>query len=336
MPRPMPTVVSLARDLRSEIEGLPRVSALLAGFFGSADQETAGVDRIVANLRHQPELAAWILRQANSGLYHQQRALRSLTDAAVVLGLEAVTSLTFAACSRPLLLVDPTPYPGSRRSFWLHGLATGCAAAELARILGPRSPLTPDTARLAGLVHDVGKRLVAPRWPRGQEPPCGTMDEHHAVGFDHALASAAVCHHWGLPSRVIAAVSAHHEPNPVGAAALLGAANELMKHWQVGPAVYPRFTDEIPEGRLAAVLGDLAPDAGALRRWAEALPPCIEGLDEMLRWSERPDMPEAGAASPEGELETVSVAGPRSSRSRHRTRGRQRASARGRRHSSSK
>jgi len=314
-----PTVSSLARDLAPEIASLPRLTALLSGFLSHADDDVAGFEAITQSLLDDAPLTEWILRQANSGLYHQQRPLTSVAEAGVVLGLEALKKLTFAAGSRGLLHVDPFPYPGTRRSGWLHGMAVGCAAAELAAILGPRSPLTPGSARIAGLVHDLGKRLVAPRWPRDLAPPRGVESEWPVVEFDHALASAAVAQTWGLPAPIVESVAAHHDAAPVAGAALLAAANTLMNHWQVGPTVYPQPRDDAPYGRLAALLGVLSPDTADLEQWVESMIPVVQGLDEMLRWSDRPAAPRLTSAPTPASTSTPTAAGSsRRTRSRRR------------------
>jgi len=327
--RDLPT---LCRDLAPEIARLPRQAAMLDGFLTRAGQECAGVDAIAAHLSGDPAIGAWILRQANSGYCNQQRRLHDLGEACVVLGLEPVSRLAYAACSEDLLQHDPAPYRGTPRGSWLHGLAVGCGAAHLAVGLGPSSPLAPEAARIAGLLHDVGKLLVAARWPRDAATPAGVDHEAAVLGFDHAMASAAVAATWGLPREVINAIADHHAHAPTSGGALVAAANHLMTCWRVGTATYPCVDTEPPLERLAALLAVIRPRPELLSRWCQGCVPVVTGLDEMLRWSQRPSAPDLTGAAPPPPATPSSATAVQRRRSRRRHNERREHSGRGRRH----
>lgn len=313
-PTRAPDLPTLRRDLAREIARLPRLAAMLDGFLSQAGQATASVEAITSHLAQDRTIRDWILRQANSGFCKQQRPLRDLGDASVVLGLEAVSRLAYAACTEGLLLHDPEPYPGTPRGAWLHGLSVGCAAAHLATVLGPAAGLAPEAARLAGLLHDVGKRLVGGRWPRNAPPPAGPDHEAAVVGFDHATASAAVAATWGLPVAVIDAIAGHHAEAPAGGAAVVAAADLLMSRWRVGTSTYPHVDAELPLDDLARILAMAAPPPGLLERWCGACAPVVTGLDEMLRWSQRPAAPALAPLA----LEPATAPAQRSRQSRRR------------------
>ena len=332
------SLTALREALAPEIADLPRLSAMIDGFLARGADSTASVGAITAGLAAEPALAAWVLRQANSGYQGLARAVGDCGEACVVLGLEPVTRLVYAACSRDLLLYDPAPYPGPARGPWLHGLATAAATTALARLLGVRSPLAPEAARVAGLLHDAGKRLVAGRWPAGAgEAPATPAHERQRLGFDHAAASAALARTWELPPAIVTAVANHHDPAPEGGAALVHAADVLMNAWSVGAAPYPRPDATPPHDELVGLVTRLGGDEDLVARWCDALPPVISGLDEMLRWSQRPspparpapDMPAASGAS--GEPETDGSRTRRSRRSHERDRRSRRAGRRDRR-----
>lgn len=306
----------LCRDLAPEIARLPRQAAMLDGFLSRAGQACASVGSIAEHLSRDPSIRAWILRQANSGYCNQQRQLDDLADACVVLGLEPVSRLAYAACSQDLLRHDPAPYRGTPRGTWLHGLAVGCAAAHLARLLGPASPLAPEAARIAGLLHDVGKLLVASRWPSHATTPAGTDHEAAVVGFDHAMASAAVATTWSLPRALVDAIADHHSEAPPAGGALIAAADLLMVRWCVGSATYPRLDADPPLDGLAAMLSAFRIRPGMLARWCEDCVPVIAGLDEMLRWSQRPATPDLVGTTPPASHPSAAVAGGRRSRRR--------------------
>lgn len=295
------TPADLIRDLAREIDALPPLSSLIERFVGCVDCAVATATDIGRILERDPTLRDWVLRRANSGFCKLSRPILTVTDACVVLGIEPVTQLVYAACSRDLLHHDLAAYGWTRRGFWLHGLAVGTAAARLARQLGPRSPLSTEGARLAGLVHDAGRILVANRLPISRDGWTGdTTLEHSTVGFDHAMASAAIAAEWALPAKVVEAAAGHHFETPSGSAALVAAADTLMLAWDVGPGTYPRCDRDVPLPELQRLLDPFGLDRQSIVAWCDELPPIVTFLDDMLKVSNRPvplDIPAAPAKS---------------------------------------
>lgn len=111
--------------------------------------------------------------------------------------------------------------------YWTHSLAVGVAASGLAASCG----LEPGVARAAGLLHDVGKLVLASTLP-AQYRSCVLQAissralihqaERIALGMDHASVGGCVLHTWRVPGMVVTAVSEHHRPPQLGRLSLLG------------------------------------------------------------------------------------------------------------------
>ncbi len=102
-----------------------------------------------------------------------------------------------------------------QRSFWLHSIGTGIAAQVLAR----HSGLDAEQAFTAGLLHDIGKLVLAAYFEDDFARVLAWRDEHDCLireaeqvvlGFDHTEIGARVAQHWKLPRLLVNAIRFHH------------------------------------------------------------------------------------------------------------------------------
>jgi HD-like signal output (HDOD) protein len=298
---PLPgDLAGLARALAPEIATLPRVSRVVDRFLRDAGRDTASAEDIAAALELDEVLRGWVLRHANSGFAHLQRPVTSVGEACVVLGLQPVSRLVYAACTRDLLAHPFSRYRYPGHGFWLHALSVGTAARRLTVRLGATAPLGAEEAMVAGLLHDVGKLLLDQRLPPHPERQPSVADERAHAGVDHGLLSAAVMRTWGLPARPIAAVAGHHTEPLTPAARVIAASDLLVRHWGAGIWTYVRTDLPPPLRDLAELTGPLGVDLDALQRWCDELPPLIGGLQEMVRvlgHGTPPDLPDGAPAA---------------------------------------
>jgi putative nucleotidyltransferase with HDIG domain len=276
-------VQQVGRDLANQIAELPRLSIVVDRFLQHAGRDTATVAEIADVLKLDPVLQAWVLRQANSGFCKLNRPINTVAEACIVLGIGPVTRLVYAACTRDLLRrrLFCYNYPGN--GFWLHGLAVGAASRRLAGLLGDSSPISPEAAQVAGLLHDVGKLLIDSGLPKAGGPRVVTLaEERRFAGLDHGIHSAAIADTWSLPADIILAVALHHGDNPAPQARILALSDLLMTHWKVGTDVYPHLDREPPWQQLFSMATPLGVDEKHVQRWCRDLPTLIAGLSEMV------------------------------------------------------
>ncbi len=279
-----PDLSTLACDLEPEIAGLPRLSRVVERFVRDAGRDTASADDFAAALDLDPVLRSWVLRQANSGFCNLNRPVSSVTQACVVIGVGPLSRLVYAACTRDLLRQRLVSYRYPGQGFWLHGLAVSAAAGSLVERVGERAGLAPEEARVAGLIHDVGKLLLDQRLPREGGPRHVPLsEERRFLGADHGLVSAAVAQQWSLPATVIEAVANHHDPEPEPGARCLAVSDRLVRHWGLGIWTYARLDLEPPWRELGELSAPLGLEQDGLAVWCEALKPILAGLEDMVR-----------------------------------------------------
>lgn len=97
-------------------------------------------------------------------------------------------------------------------AFWRHALETAYAARLAGRASGYGSP---ETLFLTGLLHDLGRLIVARRLPDLYESLLSPSPrEMQALGTSHAEIGACWAERWGLGRPVSEAARHHHTPPP--------------------------------------------------------------------------------------------------------------------------
>ncbi len=192
----------------------PAVNRLL-GMLAKRDVDLAGLARTI---KADPTLTGHILSAANSAFFNRGAQVQSIEEAVTRLGL---TKLRRIALSKSVLRIFrglPTPDGWSMTRFQLHSAATGAAAEILCEFLPVEDS---DSAFLGGLMHDVGKVLIACGQParfleiEGMVACTGrsqTEFEREILGTDHAELSALAVAKWELPYPLSMAVANHHNP----------------------------------------------------------------------------------------------------------------------------
>jgi HD-like signal output (HDOD) protein len=213
------------RQLQTRLPGLPVISATYTrvaqkvGSPGTTSHDIADV------LEYDPLLSAELLQIVNtSGLSLDQRVIET-ADAVALLGLPAVQSLALAW---PLFHPnDAVQAAGlSMEALWDHAFLVAQHARQITLKQTGNARLADD-AYTAGLLHDVGRLLLAASQPekyaavlaaaRQQARPLHEV-ETAQLGFNHAQAGACLLARWGMPTPIIEATAAHHAPGQAGSA----------------------------------------------------------------------------------------------------------------------
>lgn len=226
--QPLPAGARAAPPLGDTLPSAPHVVSRLVAL---TDRD-ADTRELLAAIERDPALTARILRTANSPFFAQTRNVTSVKRAVVVLGLPMVRNLTLG-----LTVWDATTsHIAARdaRRLWEHSLAVATVAQHLATHTRACSAADAFTA---GLLHDVGKLVLARQFPDAYRPllvPTPVRSrlpalERAAVGHDHAEIGALLFERWRLPKLLIEAVARHHEePLAPDEAGVVAAANLLL------------------------------------------------------------------------------------------------------------
>ena len=181
----------------------------------SAESDTSS-EELQDLIRRDQALSAQLLRIANSAMFGRMREVVTLTEAIMTLGFSTARSVVIASSVKNLFTRGPASL--LERSLWEHALASAITGSALCRCL--RFPMAEEVF-LAGLIHDIGKSVMALKFPEAYGALLRDLRDHggdglslelDAFGFDHAMVGEALLESWNLAEGIEAVVRWHHDP----------------------------------------------------------------------------------------------------------------------------
>jgi putative nucleotidyltransferase with HDIG domain len=230
-PRELAEAIRRAMDLRdrlkderlkrlvSEIHALPSIPSLYLELLKALQDEEVAAERVARIVGRDMGMCAKMLQLVNSPVFGLPQPLADATEAVIYLGVDTVKSLVLSL--QVFSLFERVSVKNfSYRELWTHSLATGVWAKRIAEVENP-DPLMSDQSFTAGLLHDVGKLVLA----QGLPGRFGKAIEVHfaknipvweaemeVFNATHAEVGAYLLGLWGLPDAVVEAVALHHNP----------------------------------------------------------------------------------------------------------------------------
>jgi len=208
-----------------------------------ADPE-ASVKDVVKLVEQDVSISAKILQLVNSAFFGLPREISTLNTAVSYLGIDMLQNLVLSA--EVFRVFESTAkLPGfSFEEVHEHSQLTAKIASHT-----PVPAAVHSAAVVAGLLHDVGKLVLATRSPKHfaravkgateEKRPLFEV-EQELMGVSHAEVGAYLLGIWGLPCPVVEAVAHHHHPERVpqgmlDAVAIVHVANYLAHENPVRP-----------------------------------------------------------------------------------------------------
>lgn len=217
-------------------------------------------------------LTARLLKMVNSSFYGYEARIETVSRAVTVIGLRELRGLVIAASAVEMFSNVPEESLNKVR-FWRHSLYCGV----IARLLAEKcNVLHSERLFVAGLLHDIGKLIIAQRLPDvakevldeiqlGQRPALEI--EKELLGFTHAEVGCELMTSWNMPETLINSVSHHHDPR----ASKNGVIETCLVH------IANSLTDEAENGL------DMKMKSDALKKEVDPFAWETTGLDESVK-----------------------------------------------------
>jgi len=212
-----------------DLPPLPAVAVRAMSLAHDPDATAGDLTRVVAT---DAALAARVLKISRSVTYLRRQPPRTLQEAIVTVGFQALRKILIAASARAAY----GAHDATAEALWRHALATALAADEVAVEKGERRG---GDAFIAGLLHDVGKLVfhLADPVAFARLGHADEAMETEVCGATHAAVGGCLAEKWGLETEVVEAVMFHHAADAEGLARRVAIADRIAHQIGFGSVV---------------------------------------------------------------------------------------------------
>jgi HD-like signal output (HDOD) protein len=173
------------------------------------------IQEVVQLVSTDPELAARILRVANSPSLGLKCQVKELSRAIVVLGYAEVKALALRTCLDGML--DTVSFRSISERLWRHSYMCSVAALNMAQTC---RKVQPPLASTLGLLHDFGRLAISvldtalfyelERGKVAEDSEMRLRREENALGICHGPLGALITRQWGLPEDLVQGINYHN------------------------------------------------------------------------------------------------------------------------------
>ncbi len=213
------TADPVAKRVICQIRQLPSHPTVYSELMKKLQSPEGDLEEVAMLIAQDPAMCAKMLKLVNSAFFGLSQEICSAFEAVLVLGIERTKSLIlftqyvslFRASKHPLFSID---------ELWNHSLVTASIARWILQA-ETREAARADEAFTAGLLHDIGKLMLAANLPEmydralkleRNQSVASWQAEREALGVSHDTVAAGLLGLWGLPLQILEAIAGHHRP----------------------------------------------------------------------------------------------------------------------------
>ena len=221
-------VLQFLQELSDSPPELPYEPTLFPMLFAiTREGSRASVTDLSQLIKKSQKLAARVLAVANSPAYAPAEKISSIERAVAVLGFNEVRSIIIMASASCMAHKSLLPVHFDGVELWRHQILTAEIVKTLALLASAQRPqqmgqfaLAPDELYAAGLLHDIGKVVLAAYRPQvwadiygltGPELSFAGAEQQY-WGLTHGTIAAQVLRIWELPPLLTDVIEWHNHP----------------------------------------------------------------------------------------------------------------------------
>ncbi len=204
-------------DACPKLASLQSINSALAGLIKSEQSITGQIAEII---RRDPSLTARLLRMVNSVYFGLSAKVNNIEEAVFYLGLRQIRELSMATpVIEDLEKINRSTLRLPWRDLWKHSIGSAIMTREI--LATTQLHIDDDTDYIVGLLHNVGKVILASTFPEefarivggsysGTAAVCAR--ERELIGWDHARAGGYYLTRHQLAPEITDAVMHHNDP----------------------------------------------------------------------------------------------------------------------------
>jgi len=197
---------------------LPTSSGIVGEVIKTIYNQSSGAADLAEVIERDPPLTAEIIKVANSAYYGASKKITSIKRSVVTLGFDTIKELVTTITTVRYLFSSKIALEVDRTGLWLHSVGVAKASQLISQKINIERP---DVVYTIGLLHDIGKILLAISFPvhynniikLAEEKKCRIiLAEHKLLNTDHCMIGKILCDIWTLPEEISSAIFYHHDP----------------------------------------------------------------------------------------------------------------------------
>ena len=205
-------------SLVTEIDSVPVIPKVFRDIEEELDKEEPSIEKVATLISQDVGIVARILKLVNSPFFGLPSNINSAQKAVTLLGLDTIKALILS--THLFTMYDENKVPNfSLRLLWDHCFRVANIARLIARCEG-LDEQTQTLCRMAGLLHDVGKLILANSFPEKYKQALALLAqdefticdaEKSIFGTTHAEIGAYLMGLWGVNGDVVHGIGYHHQ-----------------------------------------------------------------------------------------------------------------------------
>jgi putative nucleotidyltransferase with HDIG domain len=204
----------------NKIKDIPTLPTIVFELNQLLEDPETSIVKVSETIEKDQAIALKILKLVNSAFYGFKSGVSDIRHAVVMLGFNAVRNAIVSVS-----IIDALPksflfQDFEMGAFWKHSLAVAVTSKNIALKARLESP---DNCFVGGLLHDVGKVIMAQYfqdlfikvWTYMQKECLSFHEaEQHELAVDHAMIGGHLARRWSLPEGLIEAIRWHQDFQP--------------------------------------------------------------------------------------------------------------------------
>jgi len=194
------------------VDNIPTIPGVLKKLLTMLENPKLSLNVLSNFISGDPALSSRVLRIVNSPLYGFPGRISSVSQAVVLLGINAIKGLLLGVSVFELM-------KESMVGLWEHSLGCACTARIIAKKKGLKEI---EDASIAGLIHDIGKVILILQCNAEYDKALQDAKHNNMLILDaekkyfyatHADAGSWITQKWNFPRILVEIIEYHRKPN---------------------------------------------------------------------------------------------------------------------------